>query len=169
MAPAVPKRSIFRARALQKYIQGREKSVLPRIVAPPVFAFCWLLLVVLMGAGLIAWLGQIPLYISGSGVILTKNILPSRENDEAMAIAILPATSVGRIHSGLSVQIHIGQIGPELTRSVNYVSPGILSPSEVRQRYGLVATDPALVIVTRLGPDISRQLYAGSAVQVQVR
>jgi hypothetical protein len=38
----------------------------------------------------------------------------------------------------------------------------------VRQRYALDATDPALVIITRLGPEISRRLYAGSAVQAQV-
>jgi hypothetical protein len=168
MAPPISKRSIFRDRALQKYTQGREKSVLPRIVAPPVFVLCWILLMVLMAAGLVAWQGQIPLYISGSGVILTNAILPSQGSDEALAVVILPASEFGHIHSGLSVQIHIGQSGPELTHTVDYVNPGILSPSEVRQRYALDATDPALVIITRLGPEISRRLYAGSAVQAQV-
>jgi hypothetical protein len=149
MAPPVSKRSIFRDRALQKYTQGREKNVLPRIVAPPVFVLCWILLMVLMAAGLVAWQGQIPLYISGSGVILTNTILPSQGSDEALAVVILPASEFGHIHSGLSVQIHIGQSGPELTRTVDYVNP-------------------ALVIITRLGPEISRRLYAGSAVQAQV-
>jgi hypothetical protein len=152
MAPVIPKRSIFRARALQKYIRGREKSILPRIVAPPVFVFCWLLLALLILAGLVAWLGQIPSNTSGSGVILTNNALPS-----------------GRVHTGLPVLIHIGNAGPDITRSVDYINPAVLSPGEVRRRYGLDTADPALVIVTRLGPDISRRLYAGSNVQVQVR
>src|SRR6266700_3808067 len=169
MAPAVPKRSIFRARALQKYIQSREKSVLPRIVAPPVFAFCWLLLVILMVAGLVAWLGQILSYTSGSGVVLMNNTFPPRGSGEAVAVAILPASEVGRVHMGLSVQVHIGHAGPDVTRSIDYVNSTILSPGEVRQLYGLDTADPALVIITRLGPDISRRLYAISAVQVQVR
>lgn len=168
MARAETKRTIFRDRALQKYIQGRDKSVLPRIVAPPVFVFCWLLLMVLMVAGLVAWLGKIPLYMAGSGVILTNNVLPARTSDEAMAVFALPTSKVGLVHPGLSVQVHIGENGPEITRSIDYVSPTILSPSEIHQQYGLAASDPALIIVTRLGPGISRQVYAGSVVQVQV-
>jgi hypothetical protein len=168
MVPTVPKRSIFRDRALQKYIQGREKSVLPRIIAPPVFAFCWSLLVLLIVTGLVAWLGRIPLYISGSGVVLTKNMVLSHNSDEAMAVIMLPASEVGHIHVGFPVQVHIGQAGPDVTGSVDYVNPLILSPDEVRQRYGLNTADPALIIVTQLGSDVSRRLYAGSEVQVQV-
>ena len=45
-------RSIFRSEALHHYMQGREKTVLPRYVAPPTFAFMWGLLSLLLISGL---------------------------------------------------------------------------------------------------------------------
>jgi hypothetical protein len=55
-AGAAHKRVIFRPEALQRYMQGREKTVLPRYVAPPVFALMWALLGLLLITGLIVGL-----------------------------------------------------------------------------------------------------------------
>ncbi len=169
MATAAPKRSIFRSQAVQKYRQNQEKSVLPRIVAPPVFLFFWILLIILTSAGIVSWLGQIPLYVTGSGTVLDKDVLPAQGDDEAVAIIILPASDIAHIRAGLPAQIQIGSTGPQVSRTVDSVSSAILSPSEVHQNYGIEMTDPAQVVFLRLGPNISRHVYAGSPVHVQIQ
>jgi hypothetical protein len=169
MATATPKRSIFRNKALQKYVQGREKSVLPRFVAPPVFALFWIILAALTGAAGVAWLGQVPLYASGSGVILSKGIAMGRGDDEAIAVILLPATYSGQLRTGSSVQLQIGTAGPLLMRTVDTSDPTILSPSEVRRRYGLEVLEPSLAATVRLGPALPSRLYAGSTVHAQVQ
>ena len=64
------KASIFRQKAIQKYRESREKTVLPRFIAPPVFFLFWILLMLFFGAGLLVWFGQVPAYVTGSGVVL---------------------------------------------------------------------------------------------------
>ncbi len=169
MTTAAPKRAIFRNQALQKYRQNQEKSVLPRIVAPPVFLFFWILLITLTSAGVVAWLGQVPLYVTGSGTVIDKNITANQDNDEAVAIIVLPASEVVHVHAGLPVQVQIGSTGPQVHRIVDSVSSAVLSPSEVRQSYGIAMTDPAQVVSLKLGPTISRRTYAGSPVHVQIQ
>jgi hypothetical protein len=55
-------RSIFRAEALQRYIQNQEKVVLPHLVSPRAFVYLWVLASLIMVAGLILafwpWMGQ---------------------------------------------------------------------------------------------------------------
>jgi uncharacterized RDD family membrane protein YckC len=41
-------RSIFRERAIKQYVQGRQKDVLPHLIAPPIFLLLWVLLVLLL-------------------------------------------------------------------------------------------------------------------------
>jgi len=169
MATATPNRSIFRGQALQKYRQNQEKSVLPRFIAPSAFLFFWMLLIILMSAGIISWLGQIPLYVTGSGVVLDKTPLPHQSSDDATAVILLTAIDAAHVHAGLSSQVQIGSTGLQLTRVVSAVSPAILSPNEAHKLYGITMTDPALVISLSLGPTISRKIYAGSPVHVQIQ
>lgn len=54
-------RAIFRREALQHYMRGLEKTVLPRYAAPPTLALMWILLGLLLTAGVIvgvSYLGQ---------------------------------------------------------------------------------------------------------------
>ena len=54
-------RSIFRAEALQHFVQNQEKVVLPNLVSPRAFLFLWILATVVMLVGLLLafwpWLG----------------------------------------------------------------------------------------------------------------
>ncbi|MBV9691645.1 MAG: hypothetical protein JO202_18265 [Ktedonobacteraceae bacterium] len=170
MATSAPnKRAIFRSKALEKYVQSREKSVLPRFVAPPVFALSWLVLVALTAAGLIAWLGQVPLYATGSGLVLDQSATSPQGNDEAVAVILLPAASSMHLRTGLSVQVQIGVSGPLVTSTIDSIEPTILSPNEVRQRYMFEVLDPSFVAIVRLGPHISSHMYAGSIVHAQIQ
>lgn len=64
-AEALPstQRFIFRAEALQHYVQNQEKVVLPPLVSPRAFSYLWLLAGLVMMTGLITafwpWIGPL--------------------------------------------------------------------------------------------------------------
>ena len=61
-------RSIFRKRALDKYMQRQELHVILRLVSPRMFVFLWALLLLSIGAGALVWSIQEPVVIQGKGV-----------------------------------------------------------------------------------------------------
>src|ERR1019366_120303 len=154
MAVVVPsKLPIFRNKTLQNYMRNREKSVLPRIVAPPVFALCWIVLILLIAAGIAVWSGQVPSYIAGAGIVLDANSSASQGNGSTAAI-LLPASASSYIRPGLPIQLQIGQSGPQLHRTIDTVNLHLLSPGEIHQQYGFTVTDPSLVVTVGLGSAI---------------
>jgi hypothetical protein len=169
------RRSIFRDQAIKSYIERREKDMLPHLVAPPVFLYLWILFGLLLVAGLLAWLAQVPIYLTGSGIILEQQPPSTPEQSEAMALIFFPALSGPKIQAGLPVQVQLGSTGPALTTKIDQVEPGILSPSAARKRYALdssasqLLTQPVVAVEVRLGPTISAQRYAGSVVSAQVQ
>jgi len=175
MAAPQRKRAIFRNKALQYYAQSREKDVLPRLVAPPVFIFLWVLLGLLLVATLLAWLGQVPVYVAGSGVVLNSGVKIQQGGQEAVAVVFLPATPSLNVRSGLPIQVQIGSSGPQLTSTIDTVQPGVISPSDARERYSLtgdlaqVITQPSIAVTVRLGAGVSTQRFAGSLVGAQVQ
>jgi hypothetical protein len=168
-------RSIFRDEAIKSYMGRREKDVLPHLVAPPVFLFLWILLGLLLIAGLLAWSAQIPTYQTGGGLILERQPVSASGQREAVALIFLPATSAPKLRAGLPVQVQISSTGPALTSKIDKVEPGILSPSAARTRYTLDSsvsqnlTEPVVAVSVRLGPGVPYQLYAGSEVSAQVQ
>lgn len=64
---------LFRAQALRHYVRGREKTVLPRLVAPPVFLCLWLLLGLLLLTTALAWHIQMPRYTRALGALLQSH------------------------------------------------------------------------------------------------
>jgi len=127
MASTTPKTQIFRSKTLQKYMQNREKGVLPHIVAPPIFVFSWIVLTLLIAGGIAVWLGEVPSYITGSGIVLGTNSTATQANG-AIAALLLPASAGASIRPGLPVQLQIGQAGPQLHRTINSISKNLLSP-----------------------------------------
>ena len=168
-------RSIFRDQAIKSYIERREKDVLPQLVAPPVFLFLWILLGLLMTAGLLAWLAQVPIYLEGSGIILEQQPPSASGQSEAVALIFFPALSASKVRLGLPIQLQVGSAGPFFTGKIDQVEPGIISPSEARKRYMLdnsvspMLTEPAVVVRVRLGTTIPAHMYAGSVLSAQVQ
>ncbi len=168
-------RSIFRAEAIKSYRERQEKAVLPHLVAPSIFLFLWILLGLLLTAGLFAWSAQVPTYQEGGGIILEQQPASASGQHEAVALIFLPAASVPKLRTGLPIQVRIGSTGPALTSKIDQVEPGILSPSAARTRYALPSNvsetliEPVVVVSARLGPDVPYQMYAGSVVSAQVQ
>jgi hypothetical protein len=173
---AVPKRNIFRGKALQYYAASRQKDVLPRLVSPPVFVFFRILLVLLLVAGVTSWLTRVPTYVVASGVVLDRGSAQGQQaGDQAIAVVFLPASHASQVHTGQSILLQIGLSGTQLTYRVEHIEPGILSPSAARQRYGLdsatsqLVAGPSLVLTVNLGPAFPAHQYAGSLVNAQLQ
>lgn len=168
------KRSIFRSSALQHYMEGREKDVLPRIISPPIFRFLWLIFGLLSMAGVIAWWGRIPIYSTGKGAI-TASSQTHPGDKQAVAIVFLPAEQLPKLRPGQQVVLQIGTTGQRVSRTIERVEPQVLSPTQARQRYRLddaallsVTQPSAIVTVNLKGSGISATTYPGSIVSAQI-
>jgi hypothetical protein len=160
------KGAIFRKEAVEKYAQGRDKNVLPQFVLPPVFIFLWCLLALFISAGVTAWLGQVPVYTSGVGIILDPSSSGSTANGEMTAVIFIPYSSSLHLQVGQPVNMQIGQTGPQISTAIGAVESQILSPSEVRKQFSISITDPSIAATVVVESHLS--LYSGSLVQAQV-
>jgi hypothetical protein len=162
-------RSIFRNKAVQHYIQSREKTILPLFVAPPVFAFYWLLLGIFLMSGFIAWFGQIPLYANGPGLISAQNTSVNQDNGQVIALIFLPADSSARPQPGWSALVQVGPTGPQINGTVDTIKPGVLSPGEVQKQYAFKVFTSVIVVSVKLGVQATSDLSAGSPVSAQIQ
>ena len=160
------KGAIFRKEAIEKYTQGRDKNVLPQFVLPPVFVFFWCLLALFVSAGITAWLGQVPVYTTGIGIVLNPSTSGSTANGEMTAVIFVPYNPSLHLQVGQPITAHIGQAGPQITTTIGAVESQILSPADVRKQFSVSITDPSVAVTALVGPHLS--LYAGSLVQVQI-
>ncbi|MBO0777910.1 MAG: hypothetical protein J2P37_03695 [Ktedonobacteraceae bacterium] len=163
-----PKHTIFRERALESYIQRRERGVLLRLVSPPTLIFSWLLLLLLLGAGMLAWSIHVPVSVAGQGVL-------NSSGQQMEAVLFLPANQLTRLHSGQPTKLIIGSTGANLQGVVETVEPRVISPQEARTRFNLqgslasLVTGPSSVITVRLKSEVFAEIYAGSVCVAQVQ
>jgi len=169
---------LFRRQALEHYAQGRERTILPRVATPPVFLLMWVLLALATLALVLAWLGQVPVYISGSGIVIEQITLHNRQTDTSAQVVIFVPVAPGHpvhLHAGTPVVLQIGTRGQTVTTSVDVIEPAILSPGEIRQRYTAeskvpsLVTGPSMVVSVTLGPAFASPVYAGSLVSAQIQ
>jgi hypothetical protein len=165
---------LFRQQALDYYARSREKSILPRIVRPPVFLLLWLLLALALLAVILAWVGEVPIYLSGPGMV----VLRQQQGQQNMIALVFLSVTPGQpllVHSGSPVRLSIGTQQQALLTAVTQVEPGILSPREIEQRYapaGAISAQmsgPALVVAIWLGPAYASQAYIGSTLTAQIQ
>jgi hypothetical protein len=160
------KGEIFRKEAIEKYTQGRDKNVLPQFILPPVFVFLWCLLALFVSAGVTAWLGQVPVYTSGAGIILDPSSSGNTSNGVMTAVIFIPYNPSLHLQVGQPVNMQIGQSGPQISTAIGAVESQILSPSDVRKQFLVSITDPSIAATVAVESHLS--LYSGSIVQAQV-
>jgi hypothetical protein len=169
---------LFRRQALEHSIQRREKTVLPRLAKPPIFFLLWMLLALAALALMVAWLGQIPVYLSGPGVIVKQTVLPGRQVvSPAMALVFVAVASAhtGPIRVGDPVQLRIATEEQSVSAIVDGVAPSPLSPDEIERRYALgsrvsaLITGPSLVVSLKLGSTFASSIYQGSLLTAQIQ
>jgi hypothetical protein len=170
----ISRQPLFRAQALQQYAQGREKAVLPRFVAPPVFLCLWLLLSLLLLTTALAWHIRLPAYTRASGVLVADLPANQQAAGNMQAILFVPATHTQELRVGTSFTMQIILTGESLVGTIVRVQPGVITPEQARQQYALtvdlalVITSPSVVVQVRIGPTLPADAISGSSVSAQV-
>ena len=162
-------RRLFRAQALEQYAKSREKDVLPRTVAPPVFLFLWMLLGLLVTATVLAWQTHVPTYALASGVLVQQ------PGGGTMAVVFVPASPPPAVQVGQPVTVRLAVTGRQLNATIATVEPGVMTPEAARTQYQLtgnlmlVITQPSVVVTVNLGSAVLAALFAGSSLSAQVQ
>ncbi len=177
-------RSIFRESAIKKYLQRQEQGVLLRVISPPAFALLWIVLFLLLGASALAWAIEVPIFVSGQGVIVEQTAdggttnggaAAGQSGQEVVAALFFSPDQQGSLHQGQPVTINVGLASTSLTGSVASVETNVVSPDEARQRFNLqgslaqVVTGPSTLVLVDIGPVSSAHGYVGSVCAAQVR
>ena len=160
----------FRSRALQHYLEGREESVAPRLISPPVFACLWILLLLLVLGIVGASFFKIPVYAPGVAIV-TRGACAAKADCKLMIVALLPPESLSRLRVGQTIYLEQAGNSDRLRASVTGVEPAVESPETIRSRFGIDKSlalgldHPAAVAIAKWdGADA----YAGSVLPVQV-
>jgi hypothetical protein len=170
--------SIFRSKAVEQYRQSREKDILPRFVAPPVFLALWVLLGLLLAGVMTAWLGQMPTYVAGTGVVLNASA-PAGEHtgQQSIALIFIP-TNPGqplRIVPGMPVSLQVSSQGQTINANIDSIEPGVISPGDAQRRYALgsdctqIISEPSIAVIARLASTFPVQTYTGSSLTARVQ
>ena len=170
---AKSRRPIFRESAMKQYLQRREQDILPHTVSPPFFTYAWIVLVLLVVAGAIAWSVDVPTFAPASGVVTAQATPQNREATQALVF--FPSATAPKLQPGETIQLQIGANGPMRTSKITSVMPGVISPTDARKRFALdngaaqVITEPSIVAVVGLDQSFPAHTYAGTTVSAQVQ
>jgi hypothetical protein len=164
-------RSIFRDDAVRRYVESREKSVLPRLISPRIFIYLWLLLGLLGVSSIIAWFTRVPVYASGSAVVVRWKSHKNTPEDIVVA-AFFPPQYLPKLRSPQNLFLRFDAIGNGgVYRSVIAIKPQISSPDVIQKQFALPfgtaqkITQPAVVVIAQLQPiptGSSASTYLGS-------
>jgi len=110
--------SIFRDTAIKHYTQQKKRDILPNFSSIPVAIFLWMLLGSLLATGLVTWRTQVPIYLSGTGIVLGSAA------QDTVTLALLAPTSSTRLHAGLTVHLQTGVAGSQFTSRLAGVEAG---------------------------------------------
>ena len=169
------KRSIFREEALQYYKQRSSRDVLPRYISPPVFLAFWIFILLGMGLLLVAWNIRLPVYQSGTAVIINARQTPYQgQGTDMLALVFFSPTQAKTIHQGMPIQLLLNSSQP-LEERLTTVTTVPLSPQEIRDTYhldthlSLFVAQPSLVGIVLLAQKAALpSVYAGTLLAAQV-
>jgi hypothetical protein len=156
------------------YKRSLEKDVVPRLISWPIILCLWLLLGAFLTAGFFAWFAQVPVYVSGSGIVLASGDMLHPAYGGTVALVFLPSDQSANIRVGQHVSIQIGTTAVEVQSAIAQVEPGLISPAVARQQYGLegtnslLITQPSVVAIVKLGTVLPTTTYAGSLLSANV-
>jgi hypothetical protein len=128
-----------------------------------------------MAAGLLAWYVQVPAYVDGPGVILTRGDKRQPVGGGTAAVVFLPPDQPAHVRVGLPVHVQISSVDAYGQGTIAKVEPGITSPDAVRKRYRLdglgsvLLTKPSTVVIVRLGTTLPATTFAGTLVTAKVK
>lgn len=170
-------RSIFRKEAIEQYIREQENKVLPKFVSTRLFLFIWAVFGVLSCLGLWLCFAEVPLFVSGWGVIVGQEEWDSCKGTETCIVAFFPPGIHSRLVAGKSLMIRTkdSRLGPK--RMIVIVESEVLSPANIRKRYHPkmggkpLPTQTSAVTLCRLNDpthDMGNDLFSEEAFEVRI-
>jgi hypothetical protein len=174
--------SIFRTDAIRRYVASREEAVLPRWVSPRTFLYLWFLLGLLLVSSLAAWFAKVPVYVSGSAIVVRSRGESQGDLDHLVVAIFFPAQNRPRLQVDQRVVLHFEGIqdapnNHNFSRSILAVEPAILSPDAAQKRFDLSSgtastiTQPVVVAIASLEPSpksLPASVYLGSVGKAEV-
>ena len=85
-------RSIFRKEAIEEYIHEQENKVLLKFVSPRLFLCLWVILGLLSGLGVWLCFAEVPILVSGRGMIIDQDKRISCQGQKPCIVAPPPAS-----------------------------------------------------------------------------
>lgn len=128
-------RSIFRKEAIEQYIREQENKVLPKFVSPRLFLFIWAVFGVLSCLGVWLCFAEVPLFISGRGMVFDQEEWDSCNGSETCIVAFFPPDVHSRLVAGKSLMIRTKDSGRGPQQSIVIVESDVLSPADIQKRY----------------------------------
>ncbi len=136
-----PPRQIFRAHALQHYMQTNEQNILPRTISPFVFTCCWIALSLTILAGFLIWSIPVPNYLDTLGMPISQESSASTTQTTSI-LAFFPLSAQAYIRSGQIVQVGGNPLESTLAGHIIHVDTQHLNATALVKRYAL---SPALI------------------------
>jgi hypothetical protein len=167
--------SIFRKRAIEKYVQKQERHVILRLVSPPMFVCLWALLLLAVGGGALVWSIQEPIVVQGKGIVVQQKAANAKAAPTIMVLLLLPADQQANLKVGQPVHIVITSANITFDSTIDQLESGNMSPAAISSQFNLqqslaqTLSGPSLVATAPVEPMSQAQTYLDSQCQVQVQ
>jgi hypothetical protein len=168
-------RSIFRKRALDKYMQRQEQNVVLQLVSPRMFVFLWALLLLAVGAGYLVWSIQEPIVVQGKGVVVQPKTANGKTGQAIVVMILLPPDQQANLKVGQPISINITSANITFTSTVQTIEAGVMSPAAITTQLNLpvqltqTLSGPSVVAVAPVEPMSLAKTYLGSQCEAQVQ
>ena len=178
--------SIYRDEAVRQYAPDREWQMSTRLAVHPFLPSLGIVLVLVAVALVGAWLTEVPVYASGSAVVVAAppaaaggDFGDGQAESDVMVVAFVPSDSLGRLRVGQTLWLSHRASGERISQPIVAVEPEVRSPNAARQRFGLGGgtadelSGPVAVAVAQFAPQprtpgLSTDAYLGGVYDASV-
>jgi hypothetical protein len=168
-------RSIFRQRAIDKYMQRQELHVILRLVSPRMFKFLWVLLLLAVCAGALVWSFQEPIMVQGKGLVLQPKATNGKNVQEIVVLLLFSPDQLGKLKVGQPVSISIATANITFNSTIQTIEPEVMSPAAIsalansQPSLAQTISGPSVVATAPVEPMSVAQTYLGSQCEVQAQ
>jgi hypothetical protein len=166
-------RSIFREEAVESMINHEERAAMPGLVSPRLFFFFWVLFGLLMALG--AWLSfaEVKIYTSGRGIIIGfDEAAINGRKQKLRVVSFFPADVHAKLNPGKGLMLRYKDEQKWHRQTIISVKPEVLSPEEIKEKFGFISYQPVAVTISR--PDnrterrLSQEIFEDNTVDVRI-
>ncbi len=128
-------RSIFRKEAIEEYIHEQENQVLLKFVSPRLFLWLWVILGLLSGLGVWLCFAEVPMFVSGRGMIVDQDKGNSCHGQRPCFVAFFPPSACSYLIAGKSLMIKQEDQKRWFDQPIIISESKVLSPAAIQKNY----------------------------------